>query len=152
MNTTATISLSDYVIAIGNQFFNLDDKDWDHVQDDLNYETIEMDGLNGYLLKVEQYVDDYSSMFTKHLILVYNYLKSLVVKDIQEKTEGVNSANNNTYTLNSKQVIHNKVRSRLLEVINEDVGIWELQKRRNVTKNTLKKNIKKNTFKDKLRE
>jgi hypothetical protein len=149
MNKTATLSIADYFLEIGNQFFNLDEEDWTFAQDDLNYETTDRTGFNGYVLKFEETADGYTNSFRSYLVMAFNWLTSLITgKKEALDTDKVQSESNNKRFGSAQFAIRNKVRSRLLDVINEDVEIWN--KQNSVNGHRKAHHIHKNQFKTDL--
>lgn len=129
MNASATLNLTDYIVAIGNQFFNLDEKDWNVEQDELSYETTDRNGFNGYVLKIEEKADDYSNVIITKLISYLSLFYAFISKHIQKKkTEKDETQAQSRRYANTQTAINTRVRSRLLEVINEDVEKWSGQK------------------------
>ncbi len=135
MNASSTLNLTDYIVAIGNQFFNLDEKDWNVEQDELSYETTDRNGFNGYVLKIEETADDYSNVvidsFRAFLSWIYAlFIKVSFIKASPKKnaTIHLDKLQSNGYT-NTQMAIDNRVRSRLLDIINEDVDQWQEKKR-----------------------
>jgi len=146
MNKTATLSIADYFLEIGNQFFNLDEEDWSFAQDDLNYEATDRTGFNGYVLKFEEKADGYSNSFKSYLLVAFNWLVSLITgKKEDSDTLKTQSESNNKRFGSAQSTIRIKVRSRLLDVINEDVEIWNLQNSEGGQRCT--RQIHKNQFK-----
>jgi len=148
MNQTATLNLFDYFIEIGTQFFQLEEKDLNYYQDDLNYEENEKEGLNGYLLKIEEQTSNYNNIMLRFLISIFHNIQTFFKVKDSESAIGATPKRKAVY--NTQAHIHQKVRSRLLEVINEDVDMWNLtssSRRYGRTKRVLK-----NQFKDPMRE
>jgi len=151
MNKTTALTISDYFLAIGNQFFNLDENDWNFAQDDLNYEAIERTGFNGYVLKFEEKADEYSNSFKLFLIGVFNWLKTIILKKNEvsvRREEQITSINR--HAVNTQTAINNKVRDRLLKVLNEDIDKWNMQtyrckadNNRRLAKNQFKRDLQK---------
>ena len=130
MNASSTLNLTDYIVAIGNQFFNLDEKDWNVEQNELSYETTDRNGFNGYVLKIEETADDYSNVVINSFMTFLSWIYALFIKASPKKKATIDSAKlqSNGHT-NTQTVINNRVRSRLLDIINEDVDQWQAKKR-----------------------
>ena len=148
MTNAATLNFSDYILEIGNQFFNLDENEWNTVQDDLSYETTDRDGLNGYVLKLEETADGYTNKFTKHIVLFIHWVKMFIIKDKEvNNNEFIPSKRRNIPTNNAQAIIQNRVRSRLLDVINEDAELWRSQANQSMRKVKKNTHLRKNQFK-----
>jgi len=150
MNRTATLSFNDFIISIGNQFFNIEDDNWMNYQDDLHYESTDRNGINGYVLKIEERAEDYSGIFRKFLNLLFPIIRSLFLKrnDVLESKQRV-AYSNKQKKLSAEDVIQNHVRRKLLEVINEDVDEWRKQSlRKQKMKRITTCRIPKNYFKE----
>jgi hypothetical protein len=79
-------------------------------------------------LKFEETADGYSNSFKSYLVMAFNWLVSLITgKKESLDTYETQSVSNNKRFGSAQYTIHNKVRSRLLDVINEDVDIWNKQ-------------------------
>ena len=149
MNRTATLSFNDFIISIGNQFFNIEDDNYMNYQDDLYYESTDRNGINGYVLKIEEKAEDYGGIFRRFLNLFFPIIKSFFSKrsDVLENNQRAEySVKQNK--LSAEAVIQNHVRRKLLEVINEDVDEWLKQSLRKQNRQKLPKDrIPKNYFK-----
>ena len=148
MNASSALNLTDYIVAIGNQFFNLDEKDWNVEQDELSYETTDRNGFNGYVLKIEETADDYSNVVMNSFMTFLSWIYALFIKTSPKKNAPIDRAKlqSNGYT-NTQTAINNRVRSRLLDIINEDVDQWQEKKRLTNRKQDFpSKRIAKNQF------
>ena len=147
MNQAVAFSISDYIVEIGNHFFNLNEDDWNIVQDDLTYELTDRDGFNGYVLKIEETADGYSNKLLGFLMLSLNWFQSLFEKnDLMNNESNKQALSNKKVYVDSHTAIQNRVRSRLLEIINEDIDYWHetpMYKSKGQ-----KKIVRKNQFKD----
>ncbi|RLD66629.1 MAG: hypothetical protein DRI84_04375 [Bacteroidetes bacterium] len=144
MNTVATISLYDYILEIGNHFFKINDEDYTNSHDDLTYESTQTDGINGYALRIEEKADG----FLSYIILVFDWINSLFRREKKIETPLNFHSSKYEERVNTQIMIHNKVRSRLLDIINEDVDKWHTHSHkpesqsRNSHKNQFKMNRK----------
>ncbi|RUA30686.1 MAG: hypothetical protein DSY76_02320 [Bacteroidetes bacterium] len=133
MNTNSTLNLSDYMLEIGNQFFHLDENEWNVEQDELSYESTDRDGFNGYVLKIEETADNYSNVIITSLMKYLSMFYSLIVGYLQKKKVAkpiMKPQNKNNRFTNPQTAINTRVRSRLLEVINEDIDKWNGQQKK----------------------
>ncbi len=131
MDGAATISLRELVLEFGNRFFDIEDSEWMNYQDDLHYEETETEGINGYVLKMEEKADGYGNRLFVFLINIFWGLKRLFFK---ERNPIV--ANNSSRTVvnrrNVQSQINYKVQNRLLSVINEDIEKWNIESGRSI--------------------
>lgn len=149
MNESTTLSLTDYVVEIGNQFFHLDENDWNVEQNELSYETTDRAGFNGYVLKIEETADNYSHTIITNLVNYLSVFYAFICKHIQKKkTSQDESKSQGRRNASTQTAINKRVRSRLLDVINEDVEKWNRQKSRNVQRINYQK--RKNQFKNSM--
>ena len=148
MNTNSTLNLSDYMLEIGNQFFHLDENEWNVEQDELSYESTDRDGFNGYVLKIEETADNYSNVIITSLMKYLSMFYSLIVGYLQKKKVAkpiMKPQNKNNRFTNPQTAINTRVRSRLLEVINEDIDKWNGQQK--MTAQRKGRPMRKNQFK-----
>ena len=147
MTQAATLNLNEFIYRLGNDFFNLREEDFTPlILDDLNYEITEKDGLNGYVLKFEETADAYSNKLMKYLMGVLHWFQSFFYKNETLDEPSLNSYSSKRVSQhNTHTAIHNKVRSRLLDVINEDIEHWNI--RQNNTYQEKRTVIHKNCFK-----
>ena len=119
MNLAIDLNYSDYIINLGNRFFNLNNNDFYKEVDDLLYEDIDESGLNGYVMKIAGGQNKVTSLIYSRLAFVVEFLMSFFSK---KKGEGEQIQVERIWS--TQNMINNKVRSRLLRVINEDVESW----------------------------
>lgn len=151
MGKTSTISISDYVFEIGNQFFDLNENDW-NVQDDLNYESTEREGLNGYVLKVEEKAIFFNSRAFQVIIIFFHQIKLLIKPEKVRQINTQSKTNESIHIVvsNTQTVIRDSVRSRLLATINEDLEQWQKLDKRKYLYDKQSPNSYKNQFKSVL--
>jgi hypothetical protein len=147
MDGAATISLRELVLEFGNRFFNIEDSEWMNYQDDLHYETTETDGINGYVLKMEEKADGYGNSLFVFLINIYWGLKSLLFKEHSNLQFDSSKTNNSKKSVQSR--INNKVQDRLLSVINEDIEKWNKYQERSLGHQQARAYASRNTKTDK---
>ena len=127
MNESVTLSFNDYLFEIGNLFFNVNENDMKYQVNDLDYESEDENGFNGVMLKLEHGTDELKSGFINHLLLLFQYIHGVFLKKkVQKACLLENYEKSKIYRSDMNQIIHNKVRSRLLSVINEDIDKWQL--------------------------
>jgi len=122
MDGAATISLRELVLEFGNRFFNIEDSEWMNYQDDLHYEETETEGINGYVLKMEEKADGYGNNLFIFLINIYWGLRRLFLKEPTNLQFDSSKSNNSKRSVQSR--INNKVQNRLLSIMNEDIEKW----------------------------
>jgi hypothetical protein len=147
MIQTNTLNFTEFIYKLGNDFFNLKEEDFTPlILDDLNYEVTEKDGLNGYVLKIEETADVYSNVLMKYVFVAFNWIQSFFYKKetSQEPSKNTSYSKKVKYK-NTQAAIHNKVRSRLLDLINEDVEYWNINQKQ--TKQRKPSVVYKNCFK-----
>ena len=145
MDGAATISLRELVFEFGNRFFNIEDSEWMNYQDDLHYEETEMEGINGYVLKIEEKADGYGNSLFVFLINIYWGLKRLLFKKPSNLQFDSRNTNNSKRSVQSR--INNKVQNRLLSIMNEDIDVWKKQSLRRQGSIKTRNPIRKNHFK-----
>jgi hypothetical protein len=143
------ISIEERLVEVGNRFFNLRGKEWP-TTNDLHYEESTEDPINRYFIQAEQqwqkthrgglfFLLGLWSMFTDLFRKAAKQRKAntKVAKDVKEPQ--MLNKRVSIYTNNSRQSIDNKVRNRLLSVLNEDlkqINTYQLRNRKQERRNT----------------
>lgn len=149
MINAITISMSDYIFEIGNRFFNIEESDWNEAQDDLDYEDTMTEGINGYVLNLEDKASGIGSIIWNYLLFVGKFLLLPFFKKKEPKTKRQQNSSDTTNKrmYNAHDIIQKRVRSRILTVINEDAHLWNENIPTNKSKAKTEKIIK-NPFKN----
>jgi hypothetical protein len=127
MNESITLNFNDYLLEIGNVFFNVNENDMKYQVDDLDYESEDKNGFNGVMLRLERGTNEIRCGFISHILIIIQYINRLFLKKKVQKAQiEENYKKQNQYETDINKTINNKVRNRLLSVINEDIDKWQL--------------------------
>ncbi len=125
MEKTASMNFGDYFFELGNRFFNVEQNQWEVLNNDLDYEEREREGFNGLMLKLEQQSDEYSYEFRSFLSRIVLWIKTLFIKpDGEQKVSAEHVHESRFPNADAQIIIDMRVRKRLLKSLNEDAHLW----------------------------
>lgn len=150
MEKTASMNLGDYFFELGNRFFNVEQNQWEVLNNDLDYEEEEREGFNGIILKLEQQSDEFRSFLSRILLWIKNWFIG-TGEEIKGPGEHKSKSGSSTFPANAdaQRIINMRVRKRLLESLNEDAHLWleSPYQKRNIASRDHKSPYHRNCFK-----